>query len=165
MWIMSTNNRERLELGLNQEVKLRLLSANPYIGKNDYGKYYLYTVLDLGDNKEKSLFTPDYLYEEMKEKKVTVGKEFAVKKVPVQSNGKTSSKIELLPTEGQQRKQEKPPSLPKQNFRDIMLECLKDAVKIVNSVKEVPFQTNDIRSIAATLFIAKVKQWNYRESD
>ncbi len=162
---MSINNRQNLELALNQEAKLRLLKTDPFIGKNNYGKYYLYSVLDLGDNKEKSFFAPDYVHEEMKQKGLKAGRMFGVKKVPTQNNGRTSSRIELSFPNGEQTKQEGVPASPKLNFRNVMLESLKEAVEIVSSVKEVPFQTNDIRSIAATLFIAKVKQWNYREGE
>lgn len=43
------------------------------------------------------------------------------------------------------------------NFKEVMLNCVQDAVAIVAEVKEVPFQTEDIRSIAATLFIGRTK--------
>ena len=43
------------------------------------------------------------------------------------------------------------------NFKEAMLKCVQDAVAIVAEVKEVPFQTEDIRSIAATLFIGRTK--------
>ncbi len=162
---MSFNKHEKVEVGFNQATRLRLIKTEPFIGTNDYGRYYRYDVLDLGDDKEKSFFAPDYLHEEMKEKGLAAGKEFAVKKVPFKNNGKPSSRIELSVNGAASPRRENHQASPKLNFRDIMLECLKDAVEIVNSVKEVPFQTNDIRSIAATLFIAKVKQWNYREGD
>jgi hypothetical protein len=39
-----SNNRLKLELQLNQPIKLKLLRDQPLVGENGHGKYFMYAV-------------------------------------------------------------------------------------------------------------------------
>ena len=39
-----SNNRPKLELQLNQPVRVKLLRNEPLIGENGHGKYFMYAV-------------------------------------------------------------------------------------------------------------------------
>ena len=84
------------------------------------------------------------------------GSELILRKVPIQDGSKISPKFELTVVNPVARKQNGQNGKV-DNFKEVMLGCVQDAVAIVAEVKEVPFQTEDIRSIAATLFIGRTK--------
>ena len=88
------------------------------------------------------------------------GSEFKLKKISQQdtNSGKATSRLELalVASSSNGNGQHEP---DQDNLKEIMLKCVRDSVEIVNAVKEVPFQTCDIRSVAATLFIARTKQF------
>jgi hypothetical protein len=155
------NYRPKVDPELNQEVHLKLLKDNPRIGESTNGKYFLYTVSDLSNGgEEKSFFAPDHIHELIQNNKLTKGSEFKLKKIAQSENGngKQTTRLELaLIASSGSNGQHKPDE--SDSLKGIMLQCVKDSVDIVNAVKEVPFQTCDIRSIAATLFIGRTKQF------
>jgi hypothetical protein len=153
-----TTTRAKVEPGLNQEVRLKLLKDKPFTGENGYGKYYLYSVQDLDDGEEKAFFAPADVHQIIEDKKLTKGSEFIIKKVPYQNGKKIGSKLELSlisvaaappPVSSTQ------PSAD--NLKEIMRQCLAEAVEIVHSLPDIPFQNDDIRAICASLFIARTR--------
>ena len=156
------NYKPKVDPALNQEVHLKLLKDKPHIGESTNGKYFLYSVEDIADGTEKSFFAPEYVHDAIQRNNLKSGSEFKIKKIADQDTNtkKTVTRLELalVASNGSNgngtHKAEEPDSL-----KAIMLQCVKDSVEIVNSVKEVPFQTCDIRSIAATLFIGRTKQF------
>lgn len=157
------NYRPKVDPELNQEVHLKLLKDKPHIGESTNGKYFLYSVSDLTNGgEEKSFFAPDHIHELIQSNKLTKGSEFKLKKIAQSDNdnGKQTTRLELalIATSGSNGNGQYKPE-QSDSLKDIMLQCVKDSVEIVNAVKEVPFQTCDIRSIAATLFIGRTKQF------
>lgn len=153
-------NRPKIDLQLNEEVRLKLLKDKPFTGENGYGKYYLYSVVDLGTGEEKAFFATEDIHTIIVENKLAIGSEFLLKKVAAQNGKKIGSKLELSLVSngnGKAALSEKAKINGADNFKDIMAKCVGDAVDIVENFKTVPFQTNDIRSIALTLFIARAK--------
>ena len=141
-------NPPKIELELNQEARLKILKP-VYQGQNSYGKFYLYSVADLDTGETKSLFAPDEIHSIIQEQKLGVGSEFLLKRV--QNGKKGSSKLELSLVNVAA-----PPS-PADNLKDIMRQCLTEAVEIVHSLPDIPFQNDDIRAICASLFIARTR--------
>jgi len=169
---MGTNNgngtttRAKVEPELNQEVRLRLLKDKPFTGENGYGKYYLYSVQDLDDGEEKAFFAPAEIHQIIDDKKLTKGSEFIVKKVPYQNGKKIGSKLELslvsvaAKTPAPPISTHQPISQATDNLKEVMRQCLVEAVEIVHSLPDIPFQADSIRSICASLFIARTKLGN-----
>ncbi len=161
---MGTNNgngtatRAKVELSLNQEIRLRLLKDKCYIGENSVGKYFLYSTVNTETGEEMAFFAPQEIHDIIVEKHLSKDSEFILKKIPCQNGSKKiSSKLELslvsssLPT---------PPSNT-DSLKETMLQCVRDAVSIVNEVKdEVAFRAEDLRSLSLTLFIARTKLGN-----
>ena len=152
---MGTNNgngnRPKVELEIGQEARLRLMKDKPYIGENSVGKYFLYSVLDLGDNQEKALFATNEIHQIISEHKLGKESEFNLKR---NKNGKPgSSKLELSLVSAAAP----PPQAHADNLKEIMRQCLAEAIDIVRSLPDIPFQNDDIRAICASLFIARTR--------
>jgi hypothetical protein len=145
----------KLEIKLNESVRLKLLRDKCFEGKSNYGTYYLYSVSN-GDGKEMSFFAPAEIHQEIVAHGLKTGSEFVLRKVP-QSNGKKITGelvFEMVP--------EQSPAKPTNgngadHFKEIMQQSLRDAIEITQSMKEVPFQAEDLRSICSCLFIARTK--------
>ena len=157
---MGTNNgnKPKVDPQLGEEVRLKLLKDNPHIGESNYGKYFLYNVEDLSDGQAKSFFAPEYVHDAIQMSGLKSGSEFTIKKITQDdtNSGKPVVRLQLAlvssnATNGQHH------SEPADSFKEIMMQCVKDAAEIVGSVKDIPFQTSDIRSLSATLFIARTK--------
>jgi hypothetical protein len=155
------NYKPKVDPDIGQEVHLCLLKDQPYIGENKNGKYFLYSVVDLGNGKEeKSFFAPDYIHELIQSNKLARGSEFKLKKIAENGNGNQTTRLELalIAASANGNGQHVPEA--GDNLKEIMEHCVRDAVEIINSFKDqVPFQTADTRSIASTLFIARSKQF------
>ncbi len=159
---MGTNNgngtttRGKVEPGLNQEVRLRLLKDKPFTGENGYGKYYLYSVQDLDDGEEKAFFAPADVHQVIEDKKLTKGSEFIIKKVPYQNGKKIGSKLEIslvsVAAPSPVQHSEHNPD----NLKQILLGCIMDAAEIVKQAG-VQFSNDEIQKLATTLFIARTR--------
>lgn len=156
---MGTNNgnKPKVDPQLGEEVRLKLLKDKPHIGESNYGKYFLYNVEDLSDGSAKSFFAPDYVHDAIQMSGLKSGSEFTIKKITQDdtNSGKPVVRLQLAligsnGSNGQHAESS-------DSFKEIMLQCVKDAAEIVESVKQIPFQTSDIRSLSATLFIARTK--------
>jgi hypothetical protein len=162
---MGTNNgngtetqRAKLEPALNQEVRVKLLKDKPYTGENTRGKYFLYSIVDLASGEEKAFFAPDYIHDVIVEKHLGKDSEFILKKVPFQNGNKISSKLEISLVNVASAAPI--PQAHADNLKETMRQCLTEAIDIVRSLPDIPFQNDDIRAICASLFIARTKLGN-----
>ncbi len=142
---MATNNRPKVELKPNQEVRLRLLKDKAYIGESSVGRYYLYTVRNVDTEEELSFFAPENIHEAIVSQNLGVGSEFLVKRL----NGKYEFSLIGKPAAPEQTKSD--------SFREIMLQSVKDAAHVVEA-SGVQFSNDDLQKFATTMFIARVKQ-------
>jgi len=131
-----------------QSKRLKLQRNSPITGTNGYGQYYLYPVVT-EQGIEESFFAPEPLHNIIKEHKLKAGDEFILSRV---QNGKPgSSKLELSLVS---------PSSPQahaDNLKEIMRQCLSEAIDITRSFTDVPFQNDDVRAICSSLFIARTR--------
>lgn len=145
--------RPKLELQLNIPTKLKLLKAKPYEGSNGFGPYYLYTVEH--DGIEKAFFAPPEIHEQIAANKLNVNSEFVLTKTAVQ-NGK-----KITPTVSFQVLSNVAPEPIKANGGDglaeVMEQSLNEAVTLTQRVNTIPWQNEDVRSIALTMFIQRAR--------
>jgi hypothetical protein len=146
--------KPKTDVAFGQSKRLKLLRNEPITGSNSYGPYYLYPVVT-EDGIEESFFAPEPLHNIIKEHNLKAGSEFILSRV---QNGKPgSSKLELslvsVPTPPPASSTEQQAD----NLKEIMRQCLVEAVEIVHSLPDIPFQNDDIRAICASLFIARTR--------
>ena len=60
--------RKKLELPINQSLKLQLLFDEPLVGESKFGEYYMYAVKNGQDEFEYSFFAPLSVHERLKNK-------------------------------------------------------------------------------------------------
>ena len=150
----TATQRAKLEPALNQEVRIKLLKDKPYTGDNSVGKYFLYSVVNTETGEELAFFAPDYIHDIIAEKHLGKDSEFILKKVPFQNGSKISSKLEISLV----RVAEKVPvSSQTDHLKEIMRQCLSEAIDITRSFTDVPFQNDDVRAICSSLFIARTR--------
>jgi hypothetical protein len=159
---MGTNNgngtatqRAKLEPALNEEVRVKLLKDKPYTGENTRGKYFLYSVVDLASGEEKAFFAPPEIHDLIVEKHLGKDSEFILKKIPFQNGSKISSKLELSLVSATSVTHT--PQAHADNLKETMRQCLAEAIDIVRSLPDIPFQNDDIRAICSSLFIARTR--------
>jgi hypothetical protein len=153
------NNRPKVEIALNQEARLKLVRDKAYTGQNSYGNFYLYTVIE-GD-VEKSFFATEDVHKRILEEGLKTGDEFLVRKKPVQNGKKIQAKIDFEVVS-----RAPVPSTPNGNgngnghsddFKALMKACVSEAVDITKEVNTIPWQNEDVRSIALTMFIQRAR--------
>ena len=153
------NNRPKVEIALNQEARLKLVRDKAYTGQNSYGNFYLYTVIE--GNVEKSFFATEDVHKRILEEGLHTGDEFLVRKKAVQEGRKVISKIEFEVVS------RAPVSNPEKgngngnghsdDFKALMKACVSEAVDITKEVNTIPWQNEDVRSIALTMFIQRAR--------
>ena len=152
---MSENNgRPKVELSLNQESRLKMLRDKAFTGRNSYGNYYLYSVSE--DGIEKSFFATEEIHKQMLESGIRAGDQFLIRKKAVQQGKKVMAQLEFEVIS----KQAPPPSNGNDHsddFKTLMKTCVADAVEITKDVNSIPWQNEDIRSIALTMFIQRAR--------
>jgi hypothetical protein len=147
-------NRPKVELGLNEEARLKLLKDKCYEGNNSFGNFYLYSVEH--DGQEKAFFATADVHQHILEVGLRCADQFLIKKVAVQDGRNVTSKIvfEVL-------KKADPVPVDKpangDGFKILMQRCVHDAVDIVKEVNTIPWQNEDVRSIALTIFIQRAR--------
>jgi len=148
------NNRPKVELALNSETKLTLTKDKCYEGTNSYGTYYLYSVEHEGE--QKSFFATPEVHQAILESGIRTGDQFLIRKKAVQNGRKVSAKIEF---EVISRQATPPPNGNghSDHFKELMRECLAEAVEITKEVNTIPWQNEDLRSIALTMFIQRAR--------
>ena len=147
-------NRPKVELALNSEAKLTLTKDKCYEGTNSYGTYYLYSVEHEGD--QKSFFATPEVHQQILESGIRTGDQFLIRKKAVQNGRKVLAKIEFEVVS----KQASPApngNGHSDNFRELMKSCVAEAVEITKEVNTIPWQNEDVRSIALTMFIQRAR--------
>jgi hypothetical protein len=154
-----TATKPKVELALNESATLKLMKDKPYSGENSFGPYYLYSVSHEG--AEKAFFTSSELHQRIVEAGLKTGDEFRITKVAIQSGKKVTAKVEFAvvskavapaPQAGVV-----PGEIQDDGFKELMRRCVQDAVDIVKEVNTIPWQNEDVRSLAVTLFIQRVR--------
>ena len=148
------NGKSKVELNLGQESRLKLTRDKAYIGQNSYGQYYLYGVLENGE--EKSFFASEEIHAKILEAGLHSGDEFSIKKVPQQQGRKVIAKVEfsvLSKQAGPISNGNGNGSKVEDSLRDMLLQCVVDADSII---KSAGVQVSDeLQKLATTLFIAR----------
>jgi hypothetical protein len=140
-------------------VKLKLLKDKCYEGQNSYGPFYLYAVEH--DGAEKIIFLTSPIHNAIVEAKLKTGDEFILRKTAVQSGKKLTPQISI---EFVERLQAAPipvtasgsATVPQDNLKAIMLQCVKDAADIVRD-SGVQLGNDELQRLAVTLFITRSK--------
>jgi hypothetical protein len=152
---MEKQNNPKLELKLNEMVKVSLLRDKAYEGKNGFGPYYLYSVSHLG--VEKSFFAPVEIHEQIVAHALHTGSEFILHKKASQNGKKITGELIFEPVETKTFPKNGKGNGHTDHFRDVMDLSLREAVEITQAVAGVPFQNEDIQKIASCLFIARTR--------
>ena len=157
---MNQNNgngmKPKVELALNSEAKLTLTKDKCYEGTNAYGAYYLYSVEQ--DGEIKSLFATPEVHQQILESGIRTGDQFLIRKKAVQNGRKVMARIDFEVL----AKQPSPPPNGNGNghsddFKALMKACVAEAVEITKEVNTIPWQNEDVRSIALTMFIQRAR--------
>jgi hypothetical protein len=146
-------NRQKVDLALNSEAKLTLTKDKCYEGTNSYGTYYLYSVEEEGEGK--SFFATPEVHQQILESGIRTGDQFFIRKKAVQNGRKVMAKIDFEVI----AKQPGPPNGNghSDHFKDLMKACVSEAVEITKEVNTIPWQNEDVRSIALTTFIQRAR--------
>jgi hypothetical protein len=132
-------------------MKLKLLKDKPYRGQSEFGKYWLFSVEHEG--VEKAYFASADVAQQFSDLGLKSGDEFTLTKTAVQNGKKGIAHILVEPVA--MPKTASVASTASDNLKQIMEQCLREAVEITRSVQSVPFQNEDIQKIASCLFIAR----------
>jgi len=146
--------KPKVELNLGQETRLKLIRDKAYVGQNSYGQYYLYGVTENGE--EKSFFASEDIHAKILEAGLHSGDEFSIKKVPQQQGRRVVGIVEFAVLS----KQPAPPlngNGGSDHFKALMKACVAEAVEITKEVNTIPWQNEDVRSIALTMFIQRAR--------
>lgn len=148
--------KPKVELALNSEAKLTLTKDKCYEGTNSYGAYYLYSVEHEGEAK--SFFATPDVHQAILESGIRTGDQFLIRKKAVQNGRKVMAKVEFEVLS----KQPLPSSNGNGNghsddFKALMKACVAEAVEITKEVNTIPWQCEDVRSIALTMFIQRAR--------
>ena len=148
--------KPKVELALNSEAKLTLTTDKCYEGTNAYGAYYLYSVDEEGEGK--SFFATPEVHQQILESGIRTGDQFLIRKKAVQNGRKVMAKVEFEVIS----KQPAPPPNGNGNghaddFKALMKACVAEAVEITKEVNTIPWQCEDVRSIALTMFIQRAR--------
>ena len=148
--------KPKVELALNSEAKLTLTKDRCYEGTNAYGTYYLYSVEH--DGEAKSFFATPEVHQHILESGLRTGDQFIIKKKPVQQGRKVIAHFEFEVLSKQVTPQPADNgSIHSDHFKDLMKECVAQAVEITKEVNTIPWQNEDVRSIALTMFIQRAR--------
>jgi hypothetical protein len=155
---MEKQNNPKLELKLNESARVKLLKDKCYEGQNGFGAYYLYSVMH--DTVEKSFFAPEDIHQQIVSHGLHAGSEFILHKKASQNGKKITGEL-VFESVKEESPVQKPiglePTNGKDLYKEIMAHCLQDAIAIVKSMQDVPFQNEDIRAISSCLFIARTR--------
>ena len=137
-------NRPKVELQLNQPIKLKLLRNEPLIGENGHGKYFMYAVSNEVD-EELVWFAPATAHDVIQSQQLKAGSEIIVKLI-----GKNKVEVSIL---GKAAEPEHAPNST-DSRKDIMIQSMRDAADILAAVPDLGFRAEDARAIGLSLFIA-----------
>ena len=146
--------KKKVELKLNESIRLKLLKDRAYEGTNSYGPYYLYSCSN-GDGTEMSFFAPADIHQQIVAHGLKAGSEFILHKKAAQNGKKITGEL-VFEAVGQQPIGLEPTN-GNDHYKEIMAHCLQDAIAIVRGIEAVPMQAEDIRAISSCLFIARTR--------
>jgi len=161
-----SEQRRKLELNLNEPVKIELLFDTPMVGQSQFGEFYLYAVKNGDGTTEYSYFAPEDVHATLKEHKK--GARFTITKLAEQKGSKIITKYDVVPLQSaspesapqqEETKQEeriqpvKDAPVAEDKYFAIMLNSCRDAMKIQSELGGML----DAKSLAVTLFIARSK--------
>ena len=151
-----TGNKPKVEIALNETATLKLLKDKPYSGENSFGSYYLYSVSQ--DGLERAFFTSPDLHQKIAEAGLKTGDEFKISKVAVQNGRKVTARVDFEVVAKAPAPVPPPADVPSDDgFKELMQRCVQEAVAIVKEVNTIPWQNEDVRSIALTIFIQRAR--------
>lgn len=148
-------NKPKLELLLEKPIQLTLLKDKPYINSNSYGEFYLYSAKD-ENGIEYSYFADASVHSLIQEHKLKAGNSFVVQRVAVMNGKKMSSKVEFSIIGEAEPQAVIPPVPGSDNLKEILLQCLVDAVEVVKSAG-IQFSNDELQKLATTLFIQRAR--------
>ena len=124
-------------------IQVKLL-RNVFKGQNTRGSYYLYVVQG-PDGREYSWFAPIEAHDVIQNASLKVGSEIMVSRG---TNGKQGKiEVAILGTSHVESSQ-----------KDLMRQCLKDALEITKEIEGVPWRSEDIQRISVAMFISCSRQ-------
>ena len=154
--------RQKLELQINSPVTVELLFDDAITGTSTYGPYYMYAVSVEG--KEFSFFAPEEVYSQLKPLKK--GDKATITKLAAQRGNKlvTAYDVQVVNkpvsviADKREDHIEEDSSItpPTDNLRELMLNCLKDALYIQRELGGF----GDPERLGITLYISRSKSNN-----
>jgi len=144
-------SKPKLELEINKPTKIKLLQDSPATGTNQFGNWFLYSVMN--DGKEQSFFAPEQVQKFIEENQFKKGDELTITK-SLTKNGKSNVidfKMELISRENGQ--DVIPDGNGKLDDIKIMRDCLMAGIELQKELGSVV----DVNKIAMSLYIARTK--------
>ncbi len=141
--------RKKLELPINQSLKLQLLFDEPLVGESKFGEYYMYAVKNGQDEFEYSFFAPLSVHERLKDK--PKGTRFQITKTATQKGKKLVTDFEIKFLNNGEQSSPKTVQTDSELFT-AMLKSYDEATKIQSKYSAV-----NLNQCAVTLFIARTK--------
>ncbi len=151
---MATDKPPKLELKLNESVRVKLLRDKAYEGQSNYGPYFLYTVQVEG--ADQSFFAPEEIHAQIQAHGLKAGSEFLLKKVAAQNGKKINGQLVFEPVNNGEAESGPKTLNGSDNFKEIMQHSIEDAVEISKAVPGL-----DIQKIGTAIFIARTKANGY----
>jgi hypothetical protein len=151
----TNGNRPKVEIQLNESATLKLLKDKAFIGENGHGQYFLYSVEQ--DGVEKAFFATADVHQLILENGLKAGDSFSIKKTAVQNGKKIGANVEFAVANKQEAPKNNALPASDDGFRDIMEKCLRESVSVIQAVNTVTWTTENITSIALTMFIQRSK--------
>ena len=139
--------RKKLELEVNKSIRLALLFDSPISGESQYGKYYMYGVIN-GDT-EYSFFAPLKVHEALKDK--PRGTRFQLTKTATQKGKKLVQDFEIKFLNGSEQ------STPKTVQTDSELFTAMERSYAEATNLQAKYSAVNLNQCAVTLFIARTR--------
>lgn len=143
--------KPKLELLLDKPVRLMLLKDKPYIGNNNYGEFYLYSVKG-EDGTEFSYFAEASVHALIQEHHLKSGSSFILRRVATQNGKKMGSKVEFSIVGDAE--EPTAPTSSGDGLKELLLQCVRDAADVVRDAG-IQFSNDEIQKLATTLFIQR----------
>lgn len=144
---------------MNQPTHLQLLYDTPITGESQYGKYYLYAVLNGDGTTEYSYFATPEVHKELKDLKK--GTEVEITKLAAQRGNKLFTTIDVKVLKESKPVQQQAPTIePSPRKGNSYLEAMQQSFRDANTLQQ-EFSGLNQNQIAVTLFIQRTKNFNY----
>lgn len=138
---------------LGQSLRVKLQRNSPITGSSSVGPYWLYPLID-SEGHEQSFFAPEEIHSLIQQHKLKAGDEFILSRVEGEKKGKSRLEFSII---GKAEPLHSTETMHIDGLKTVMQQSIKDALELIKSFPEVPFQSEDIRSISLTLFIQRAR--------